>query len=101
MLSKVRARAAGAAWGGRNGRIAEADPREHERRTDGAEQRACTDGPSGGYDNGMIEVDGIPINVGPTYSDAEGWLGAAEVVTMTLNEFRRQASKRGKESKLS
>jgi hypothetical protein len=53
------------------------------------------------YDNGMIEVDGIPINVGPTYSDAEGWLGAAEVVTMTLNEFRRQASKRAKESKLS
>ncbi|MDO9445018.1 MAG: hypothetical protein Q7K37_06835 [Dehalococcoidia bacterium] len=41
------------------------------------------------YDNGMVVVDGIPM------SDPEsGWVDAAEVLVTTLNEFRRQASKR-------
>jgi hypothetical protein len=44
------------------------------------------------YDNGMIEVDGIPINASPSYDPGEGWLGAAEVITATVNEFRRQAA---------
>jgi hypothetical protein len=48
------------------------------------------------YDNGMIQLDGIPINVGPGYDDAEGWLGASEVVVATLNEFRRQVAVRRK-----
>lgn len=48
------------------------------------------------YDNGMIQLDGIPINVGPGYDDAEGWLGAAEVMLATLNEFRRQVAVRRK-----
>ncbi|PWU48115.1 hypothetical protein DLJ47_28895 [Micromonospora sp. S4605] len=46
------------------------------------------------YDNGMIEVDGIPINTSPNYDQGEGWAGAAEVATATLSEFRRQAVKR-------
>ena len=49
------------------------------------------------YDNGMIQLDGVPINVGPSYDDAEGWLGAAEVVVATMNEFRRQVAVRRKE----
>jgi hypothetical protein len=48
------------------------------------------------YDNGMIQLDGIPINAGPGYDDAEGWLGATEVVLATLNEFRRQVVVRRK-----
>lgn len=46
------------------------------------------------YDNGMVEVDGIPINVEPMYEQGQGWLGAAEVITATLNEFRKDASAR-------
>ncbi len=47
------------------------------------------------YDNGMVEVDGIPINtVESGYDRAEGWLGAAEVSLATLTEFRRQADAR-------
>jgi hypothetical protein len=46
------------------------------------------------YDNGMIAVDGVPINESPNYDSGEGWLGAAEVATATLSEFRRQAEKR-------
>jgi hypothetical protein len=49
------------------------------------------------YDNGMIQLDGIPINVAPSYDDAEGWLGAAEVVVATINEFRRQVGVRRKD----
>jgi hypothetical protein len=40
------------------------------------------------YDNGMVEVDGIPINESPGYDQGGG---AADVITTTLNEFRRQA----------
>ncbi|MFQ6169965.1 hypothetical protein ACK8HX_00030 [Oryzobacter sp. R7] len=46
------------------------------------------------YDNGMVEVDGIPINVEPAYEQGHGWLGAAEVITATLNEFRKDATSR-------
>lgn len=46
------------------------------------------------YDNGMVEVDGIPINESPRYDRGQGWLGAAEMVVATLGEFRRQADKR-------
>ena len=31
------------------------------------------------YDNGMVEVDGIPINMSPDYDPGGGWLGAADV----------------------
>ena len=47
------------------------------------------------YDNGM--VDGIPINVEPNYDQGHGWLGAADVITTTLNEFRKEASARRRE----
>jgi hypothetical protein len=46
------------------------------------------------YDNGMIQLDGIPINVSPDYDDVDGWLGATEVVVATINEFRRQVGVR-------
>jgi hypothetical protein len=46
------------------------------------------------YDNGMIQLDGIPINVAPDYDDGEGWLGVAEVAIATINEFRRQVERR-------
>jgi len=44
------------------------------------------------YDNGMVEVDGIPINGEPSYDQGLGWLGAADVITTTLNEFRKDAA---------
>jgi hypothetical protein len=46
------------------------------------------------YDNGMVEVDGAPINASPDYDAADCWLGAAEIVVGTLSELRRQAVKR-------
>ncbi len=46
------------------------------------------------YDNGMVEVDGIPINESPSYDPGHGWMGASEMVISTLNEFRRQATQR-------
>jgi hypothetical protein len=49
------------------------------------------------YDNGMIEVDGVPINESPHYNQGHGWLGAAEIVIATMSEFRRQVEKRQKE----
>lgn len=49
------------------------------------------------YDNGMIEVDGVPINEAPIYDPGHGWLGAAETALITLSEFRRQAEARRKQ----
>jgi hypothetical protein len=51
------------------------------------------------YDNGMVEVDGIPINVEPNYDQGHGWLGAADVITTILNEFRKDAAARRKRAK--
>lgn len=48
-------------------------------------------------DNGMIEVDGVPINAAPAYDAGHGWLGAAETALLTLSEFRRQAETRRKQ----
>lgn len=41
------------------------------------------------YDNGMIAVNGTPINCQPTYDQGQGWLGAAEVILSTMGEFRK------------
>jgi hypothetical protein len=41
------------------------------------------------YDDGMVEVDGIPINVEPTFEQGHGWLGAAEVITTTSTSSAR------------
>ena len=49
-----------------------------------------------GYDNGMVEVDGIPINESPSYEQGAGWIGAAEIAVSTLSEFRRQVETRRK-----
>jgi len=49
------------------------------------------------YDSGMIQVDGVPINVAPRYDGGHGWLGAAEMVIVTMSEFRRQTEKRQRE----
>lgn len=44
------------------------------------------------YDNGMVEVFGVPINDSDDGYDAGlGWLGTAETITLALCEFRRQA----------
>lgn len=46
------------------------------------------------YDNGMIQLDGIPINdVEGGYDAVDGWLGATEVAVATINEFRRGVTK--------
>jgi hypothetical protein len=45
------------------------------------------------YDNGMVSVDGIPM-----YGSETGqWLRAAEVMAVTLAEFRRQFEERQSE----
>jgi hypothetical protein len=47
------------------------------------------------YDNGMLELDGVPINSSRDgYDPVDGWLGTAEVITATLVEFRRQVQRR-------
>ena len=48
------------------------------------------------YDNGMVSVDGVPINNIKRDKDASahGWLGAAETAVLTISEFRRQVEKR-------
>ncbi len=46
------------------------------------------------YDNGMVSVDGVPINAEPNYEPVEGWLGATDVITTTLMEFYRQVQQR-------
>jgi hypothetical protein len=48
------------------------------------------------YDNGMIELDGVPVNEAPHYDQGHGWLGAAELVIATMGEFRRQVARRQK-----
>lgn len=53
------------------------------------------------YDNGMVEVDGIPINVEPKYDQGHGWLGAVDVITTTLQEFRKDSEKRKAEKRRS
>jgi hypothetical protein len=42
------------------------------------------------YDNGMVKVNGHPINKAPRYDAAQGWLGAANIILGQLDEFRRQ-----------
>ena len=46
------------------------------------------------YDNGMIQVDGVPINESPDYEAGHGWMGGTEMVVSTMSEFRRQVEKR-------
>jgi hypothetical protein len=46
------------------------------------------------YDNGMIQLDGVPINMEPNYDQVEGWLGTIDVITTTVHEFRRQVEQR-------
>lgn len=45
------------------------------------------------YDNGMIAVDGVPMT-----TPEAGWIDAAENMITILNEFRRQADKRKRET---
>jgi hypothetical protein len=46
------------------------------------------------YDNGMLELDTVPLNDHHSDDDVTGWLAAAEVITATLNEFHRQVTAR-------
>ena len=45
------------------------------------------------YDNGIVELDGIPVSQLP---DDDGWLAGAEVALQTMDEFRRQVVRRRK-----
>ena len=51
------------------------------------------------HDNGLVSVDGVPINHIARDRDpsAHGWLGAAETAVLTISEFRRQVDKRQKQ----
>jgi hypothetical protein len=49
------------------------------------------------YDNGMLELDTVPLNDHNNDDDVTGWLAAAEVITATLNEFHRQVTARAGE----
>ena len=52
----------------------------------------------GAWDNGMISLDGVPINDSSTgYDESEGWLGAVETALITIHEFRRQVISRQRE----
>jgi hypothetical protein len=51
------------------------------------------------YDNGMLELDTVPLNDHNVDDDVTGWLAAAEVLTATLNEFHRQVAKRQAEKR--
>ena len=46
------------------------------------------------YDNGMLELDTVPLNDHHNDDDVTGWLAAAEVITATLSEFHRQVTAR-------
>ena len=46
------------------------------------------------YDNGLLELDGIPLNDKDRDDPVLGWLAAGEVITSTLTEFYRQVAKR-------
>ena len=43
-------------------------------------------------DDGMIKLDGIPINKKPNYDAVDGWLGATEIAVATINAFYRKVS---------
>ena len=45
------------------------------------------------YDNGIVELDGIPVSQLP---DDDGWLAGAGVAIQTMDEFRRQVVRRRK-----
>jgi hypothetical protein len=61
------------------------------------------------YDNGMLTLDGIPINdrgaraehdgepAGPEYDQVGGWVMASEVIARTISEFRRKVAARERE----
>lgn len=46
------------------------------------------------YDNGMVEVNGVPINASPGYDQGVGWLGAHVIVGQHLEELQRLSAKR-------
>jgi hypothetical protein len=46
----------------------------------------------------MIQLDGVPINAEPGYDSVDGWLGVVEVAVATINEFRRQAVARRRQT---
>jgi hypothetical protein len=46
------------------------------------------------YDNGMLELDGVPLHDHQRQSSVVGWLAAGEVIGTTLSEFHRQVMTR-------
>jgi hypothetical protein len=49
------------------------------------------------YDNGMVQLDGVPINDHVDYDQVTGWLGATEVAVTKIHEFYRQVGARKQE----
>lgn len=47
-----------------------------------------------GYDNGLVAVNGTPINTSPNFDQGLGWIGAAQVLMGVLGEFRKQVAVR-------
>ena len=52
------------------------------------------------YDNGMIEVNGVPINAAPAYDQGVGWLGAHVIIGQHMEELQKQSSKRRSQPKV-
>jgi len=46
------------------------------------------------YDNGMVSLDGVPINDHVDYDQVTGFLGASDVIGTTLMEFYNQVQRR-------
>lgn len=53
-----------------------------------------------GYDNGLVTVNGTPINTSPNFDQGLGWIGAAQVLLGLLGEFRKMVGvrRRGRKS---
>jgi len=47
------------------------------------------------YDNGLVQVDGVPMMGMPSHSsETAGWLDAMTTTVITIEEFRRQVEAR-------
>ncbi|WP_344282103.1 hypothetical protein [Actinomadura napierensis] len=46
------------------------------------------------YDNGMLELDGVPLHDHKKQSPVVGWLAVSEVISTTISEFHRQVQTR-------
>jgi hypothetical protein len=50
------------------------------------------------YDNGMLELDGVPLHDHKKQPPVVGWLAISEVISTTISEFHRQVQARTAEA---